>query len=154
MEFIGWMLVILAVACLALSAWRFVTLRSRATTVLLRRFPAKSLNSWRHGAIQYNTELVYFYKLRSIAPRADLVIDRKNVVVEAHRTPTAQEFEIMPRGTRITQILVGDRSYEIASDRRGIMALISWLEAAPDVRQEKVDHRALAQRVGRARQQG
>ncbi|WP_394280518.1 DUF2550 domain-containing protein [Corynebacterium sp.] len=154
MELVGWVLLILAVACLALAAWRFLALRSRGTTVLVRPYPAKNTYSWRHGSIRYKTDLVYFYKLRSIAPRADLVIDRRHTVVEAHRTPTAEEFEIMPRDTRITQLLVEDRSYEIAADRRGIMALTSWLESASDVRKEKEDHRVLSQRIGRARQQG
>jgi len=37
--------------------------------------------------------------------------------------------------------------FEFAADGRTEMGLISWVEAAPDVRQERIDARSLIRRV-------
>ena len=49
-------LVLIVVGVVLLAAVRFFTLRSRGTSVLLRRLPAKDSHTWRHGLVRYNGE--------------------------------------------------------------------------------------------------
>ncbi|WIM68639.1 DUF2550 domain-containing protein [Corynebacterium breve] len=154
MEIVAWLLTAIAVACVALAVWRFVTLRSRGATVLIRRLPASGEHGWRHGTVQYQGDMLGYFKLRSLSPTADLTLDRRYTEVESHRAPSDTELHFMPLGSRIVQFSSRDQEYEISADRRSIMALISWLESAPDVRQEKYDHKSMTQRIGRRTTEG
>lgn len=154
MDLFIWVLVGLAVLCVVLALLRFFTLRSRGTTVLLRVLPANGLHGWRHGNIQYAGDRLHYYKLRSLIPKADLNFDRTYTYVESHRDISEAEREIMPNASRILQFTSHGTTYEIAGTRHAMMALISWIESAPDPRQEKSDYRSLSQRIGRQREQG
>ncbi|MHA2788736.1 DUF2550 domain-containing protein [Corynebacterium sp. S7] len=154
MEFIGWVLIALAVLCMVLAALRFFALRSRGSTVLLRVLPASGEHGWRHGKIQYSGDTLYYFKLRSLIPRADITLDRSHLVVESHREISDNEREFMPTAARILTVKSESATYEIAANRHVIMALISWIESAPNPRQEKADFKSLSQRIGRQREQG
>lgn len=54
MEIVTWVLIVFGVLAVLLAVWRFLTLRSRGTTILLRRLPASGVHGWRHGTIRYN----------------------------------------------------------------------------------------------------
>ena len=57
----------------------------------------------------------------------------------------------MPGVTTVLQLSSPMGDFEFAAERHVEMALISWVESAPDRRQERVDFRALAQRVQRGK---
>ncbi|WP_026196040.1 DUF2550 domain-containing protein [Corynebacterium lubricantis] len=154
MELLGWVFIALAVICMALGALRFFALRSRGSTVLLRVLPASGNHGWRHGKIQYSGDTLSYYKLRSLIPRADIILDRTYLSVEGHRELGTSEREFMPTAVRILTVKSDSATYEIAATRHIIMALISWIESAPDPRQEKTDYKSLTQRIGRQREQG
>ncbi len=151
MDIVMWILIVLAVLAMLLAAWRFLTLRSRGTSVILRRLPASGAHGWRHGTIRYNGEDLEYFKLRSISPMADLVFHRRSVEFNGAREKTAQEEGFMSSELSIFEISVGDLHCEMALDRRGVMALTAWVESAPDARQERVDHHALREKITRRR---
>lgn len=151
MDIVIWILVVIAVLAVLLAAWRFFTLRSRGTSVILRRLPAAGPHGWRHGTIRYNGDDLEYFKLRSLSPSADLVFHRKTVEFHGMRGMTPEEAEFMAPGLQIFEIAVGDVHYELALDAHGSMALTAWVESAPDVRQERVDHHALREKITRRR---
>lgn len=152
MDFFGWVLAALALMCVGLALLRLFTVRSQGTTVLIRTLPAQGENGWRHGILKYSGDTLKFFKLRSILPKSDLDFDRRLTHVESHRPPQDNELSFMPEVSRVLHIVSDGSEYEISAERRGAMGLVSWIESAPDVRQEKTDHRALTQRIGRSKQ--
>ena len=146
---IFWLLVIACVTLGLLAAFRFFRLRSRGTSVLLRKMPAKDSHSWRHGMLRYIGESVKFYKLRSVWPTADLVLDRLDVELLGNRKLDDDEASFMPEATEVLHFRAGEREYEFASDQHGILALTAWIESAPSRRQEKRDFKRLRSRATR-----
>lgn len=154
MDFLFWVLAALVIVCVLLALLRFFSLRSRGTTVLMRGLPAKGMHGWRHGKIQYEGNYLQYYKLRSLLPKADFTFERTTTDVVSHRELTEPERDFMPTASRIIEVSSLDQHFEIAGTRHAIMALISWIESAPDPRQQKTDYRSLSQRIGRQREQG
>ncbi|MCK2200640.1 DUF2550 domain-containing protein [Corynebacterium callunae] len=136
MEFITLALVIVAVLAVVLAAWRFFTLRSRGTTVILRHLPQNGLHGWRHGTLRYNANDLEYFKLRSLSPMADLILNRLSVTLLDRREPTAEEAVFMFEGSRVIHIKSKNEELELALDSYGEMAFTAWLEAAPDARSE------------------
>lgn len=151
MDIVIWVLIVIAVLAVLLAAWRFLTLRSRGTTVILRRLPAGGTHGWRHGTIRYNGDDLEYFKLRSISPMADLVFNRKTVEFHGTRELTAAESSFMASGLSVFDISFGGTRYEIVLDPHGAMALTAWVESAPDIRQERIDHHALREKITRRR---
>lgn len=146
---IFWLLVIACITLGILAAFRFFTLRSRGTSVLMRKMPAKDSHSWRHGMLRYIGESVKFFKLRSVSPAADLVFNRLDVELLGTRKLDDDEASFMPEAAEVLHFRAGDREYEVASDLHGILALIAWIESAPSRRQEKQDFERLRSRATR-----
>ncbi len=136
MEFIIWALVIIAVLAVMLAAWRFFTLRSRGTMVILRQLPQSGVHGWRHGSLRYNGNDLEYFKLRSLSPMADLIVHRLSVELLDRREPTSEEAVFMSEGTNIVRIKSKNDEIELGLDSHGEMALTAWLESAPDVRAE------------------
>lgn len=148
-----WLMVALLVGVLALlGAWRFFGLRSRGTTVVLRRLPAAGTHGWRHGLIRYEGEELRYYKLRSLAPVADIIFDRQALSLASQRDLTAREASFMAEGIRVLELCHGNESWEVAADARTEMALRAWLESAPHERQQRPDYRVLKRRITHLRQ--
>lgn len=136
MEFIIWALVIIAVLAVLLAAWRFFTLRSRGTTVILRHLPQTGVHGWRHGTLRYNGNDLEYFKLRSLSPMADLILNRLSVVLLERRNPTAEEADFMFEQVHILKIWNKDEEIELGMDAHGEMAFTAWLESAPDARSQ------------------
>ena len=62
-----------------------------------------------------------------------------------------REGAFMSPGLTVASISDAHTDYEIALDRRGLMALTAWVESAPDARQERVDIKRLRERITRGR---
>ena len=144
-----WALGVALLLVIFLAALRFFTVRSRGTSVLLRRVPAKNSLSWRHGSLRYEGEFVEYFKLRSVSPRCDLRINRLDIEVVSTRPLDDDEASFMPAGEQIMRMSVHGKDYEIAADAQGIMALNAWVEAAPSKRKEKLDYHQMRQRATR-----
>lgn len=151
MEWLVWGIALLGVAALLLAAWRFFTLRSTGTAVVLRELPG-TVGDWRHGTLRYNGDDLQFYKLRSLSPSADRVFDRSRATFNGHRRPEGQDLELLEENGIIVQVTVGSSEFEFALDSRGAMALIAWIEAAPSSRQERADHNRLLDKITRNRE--
>lgn len=136
MEYIIWALVIIAVLAVMLAAWRFFTLRSRGTTVILRELPQSGVHGWRHGSLRYNGNDLEYFKVRSLSPMANIIFNRLSVELLDRREPTTEEAVFMSDGTRIVRIRSREKEIEIGLDSHGEMAMTAWLEAARDVRAE------------------
>ena len=142
-------LVLIVVGVVLLATVRFFTLRSRGTSVLLRRLPAKDSHTWRHGLVRYNGEYMEFFKLRSVLPRANLRINRLDIDLNGTRPLDGDEASFMPEGEQVMQFSAHGVDYEFAAASHGIMALGAWVEAAPSKRKEKLDYRQLQKRATR-----
>lgn len=136
MEYLTWGLVIVAVSAVLLAAWRFFTLHSRGTTVILRELPQSGVHGWRHGSFRYNGNDLEYFKLRSLSPMADLILNRLSVTLLDRRDPAADEAVFMSQGLKILHIKSKNDQIELALDAHGEMAFTAWLEAAPDARAE------------------
>lgn len=136
MEFVTWALVILAVLAVLLAAWRFFTLRSRGTNVILRVLPQSGVHGWRHGTLRYNGNDLEYFKLRSLSPMADIILNRLSVTLLNRRDPTTEEAAFMSPGLKVLHIKSKNEEIELSFDQHSEMAFTAWLEAAPDARSE------------------
>lgn len=149
MEIVIWALVVVAAAAVLLAAWRFFTLRSRGTIVIIRRLPNDGTHGWRHGSIRYNGDDLEYFKLRSITPMANLVLNRTDTQLVDRREVSQAELEFMPSHIHILEITARDERFEIGIGPAGETALTAWIEAAPDRRRQRVDHNALRRQITR-----
>ena len=146
-----WVLIGLAVVAVCLAAWRFLWMRPGGTPVVLRQLPAEGVHGWRHGTLRYNGDDLMYYKLRSLAPSADFVFGRSVLDSGGARRADADERELFAEELIIVTATSRQRSFEFALDRHGAMALIAWIESAPDRRQVKGDNLAIWERGTRWR---
>lgn len=135
-----------------LAAWRFATLHSKGTQVILRKLPAEGLHGWRHGIFRYEGSKMRYFKLRSLNPTADRVFDRVDVEISGQRQLNDDEGSILAFGGFGREVLVmkhKDTEYEVCCSPRAEMALRAWVEAAPDSRMERMDPKELKQKFYR-----
>lgn len=130
---------------LALAAWRFLTVRSRGARALLRRVPG----SWRHGVVRYRGDTLEFFKLRSLSPRPDLVIDRCQATVTDHRMGGEEDPVIIDKDDVILSITTPDGVSEFAVPHHAAKAIVAWVESAPSTRLERTDHKTLLMKAAR-----
>jgi len=150
-EIVAWVLIAIAVLAVLLAIWRFLTLRSRGQTILLRRLPANGAHGWRHGTIRYNGDDLEYFKLRSISPMADQVFNRQHLDFHEPRALTEEEKAFMSDNFSVATLCDDGTHYEVALDPHGLMALTAWVESAPDIRHERIDHVALRNRITRGK---
>lgn len=153
MEVLGYIALIVAVVVLIAVVWRFTMFRNSGVQGLIRRLPADGVHGWRHGVLRYVGEYARFYKLRSLSFHHDLSLDRRAVTFNGMREVTEEEREIMPTVESVLQLSGPEGDFEFAADRRVEMALISWVESAPDSRAQRGDMNALAERANRGRRE-
>lgn len=149
MEILAWVLIGLAVFAVLLAVWRFFRLRSRGTTILLRRLPASGVHGWRHGTIRYNGDDLEYFKLRSLSPMADQVFSRQRLEFHEPRQMAPEEADFMSEGLSIATLCSQGNHYEVALDLHSLMALTAWIESAPHERQERINHHRLRSRITR-----
>ena len=138
-------LVVLAAA----AGWRFAMVRNSGARAMMRELPAEGIHGWRHGVLRYDGERLLFFKLRSLTFHHDVELDRRGVEFEGFRDVTEGEREFMPEIGHVLRFTGPQGDFEFAADRHTEMGLVSWVEAAPDVRQERIDARSLIRRVRR-----
>lgn len=141
------LIVLLVPALIALS--RFLLLRSHGSQIIFRRLPAGDAQHWRHGVLIYRQDHAYFYKLRSLRIGPDIIFDRSHITVKEHRTPTDFEASILPEMRDVIVGQAGDLLFEASMGLHEEMAFTSWVETAPDLRRERLDHKALVKRARR-----
>lgn len=149
MEIITWALVVIAVLAVLLAAWRFFTQRSRGTVVIMRRLPNEGTHGWRHGSLRYNGDDLEYFKLRSLSPMADLILNRQDTALVERREVSEAETEFMPTHIHILEITCHGDRYEMGIGGPGEMAFTAWVEAAPDRRRERSNHAALRRQISR-----
>lgn len=145
-----WALIALAaVVFVAAAVWRFIAVRNSGTPAIMRALPSEGDHGWRHGVIRYSGETVSFYMLRSLSFRADAVFSRHAIDVTGRRQATETEKHFMP-GVEVVLLFSSEgQDYEFATNRHAAMALISWVESAPDRRQVRSDMNDLHNRAFR-----
>ena len=105
-----------------LAAWKFFTLRSKGNAVIARRLPAKGTHGWRHGRVVCNGQQLNMYKLRSLSPSADVVLERKELTLR-RRTIILNWLSILLRlwrlhpGWNLHQIAVKNARRQSHSNR-------------------------------------
>lgn len=140
---------IAALVLAAAAAWRFSMVRNSGAPAMMRELPAEGIHGWRHGVMRYDGERLLFFKLRSLTFSHDVELDRCGVEFEGFRDVTEGEREFMPEIGHVLHFSGPTGDFEFAADRHTEMGLVSWIEAAPDVRKERIDVRSLAQRARR-----
>lgn len=140
-------LVLVAVA----AVWRFTMFRNTGVQGLIRQLPAEGVHGWRHGVLRYAGEEARFYKLRSLSFNYDVSLDRRDMTFNGIRELTAEERDFMPGVDCVLELSGPQGDFEFAGKRHAEMALISWVESAPDSRMQRGDMNVLAQRASRGR---
>lgn len=149
MKLMGFLCGAVAIVLLAGALWRFLTVRNNGTPALLRQLPASGSHGWRHGIAVYTGETMRFFKLRSLSFSADLELDRSTLAITGNRQATETERDFMPGVEVVVLFSSQAEEYEFAANHRAAMALISWVESAPDSRQVRTDMNRLHQRAFR-----
>lgn len=143
-------LLLLVAALVAIAVgWRFTNVRNSGVQGIIRMLPAEGAHGWRHGVLRYAGEEARFYKLRSLSFNYDYSLDRRTVTFNGIRELTDQEREFMPGVEGVLQLTGPKGDFEFAGDRHAEMALISWVESAPDSRAQRSDMNQLAERAQR-----
>lgn len=153
MEILGYLVLLVLVVVCAAVIWRFTMFRNSGAQCLLRTLPAEGAHGWRHGVLRYMGEEARFYKLRSLSFKYDLSWDRRTVMFNGFRELSALEADFMPGIAGVLQLSGPAGEFEIAAARHAEMALVSWVESAPDLRAQREDMNALAERAHRGRRQ-
>ena len=151
MKVVAYILLLVLVLTAAAAVWRFTMFRGSGVQGLIRRLPAEGAHGWRHGVLRYVGEEARFYKLRSLSFNYDVSLDRRTVTFNGLRDLTVQEREFMPEVDNILLLTGPEGDFEFAGDRHAEMALISWVESAPDSRAQRADMNVLAERANRGR---
>ncbi|MCP1387306.1 DUF2550 domain-containing protein [Corynebacterium sp. TA-R-1] len=151
MEIVGYLLVLFCALGGIAVLWRFMMFRNAGAQGLVRSLPAEGVHGWRHGVVRYVGEEARFYKLRSLSFNYDRAIDRRYVTFNGMREVTEAEREIMPDIESVLQLTGPDGDFEFAGAQPVEMALISWIESAPDSRTQREDMNALEERANRGR---
>ena len=112
-----WALGVALLLVIFLAALRFFTVRSRGTSVLLRRVPAKNSLSWRHGSLRYEGEFVEYFKLRSVSPRCDLRINRLDIEVVSTRPLDDDEASFMSAATEVCLLYTSPSPRDLSTSR-------------------------------------
>lgn len=134
-----WLLFALLCIAVLLAAWRFMTLRSRGTSAIMRRVPNPGTRGWRHGVIKYGGYELQFFKLRSVSPQADVELSRSSLDFVETRELTAGEAGFMDTRHVVCVLESPSGTYELVLAPRSAMALRAWVESAPHQRQERID---------------
>ncbi|WP_342319573.1 DUF2550 domain-containing protein [Corynebacterium mayonis] len=144
MEVVVYAVVLLVVFASFVAAWRFMRFRNAGAQGMFRRLPARGVHGWRHGILHYKGEVLQFYKLRSLSLTNDLSLERRSITIDGVRQLSADEREFMPQVAEILQLSSPFGALEFAAPLHAQMALVSWIEAAPDQRQQRRDLNFLA----------
>ncbi len=145
-------IVLLVIALVVVAAvWRFTMFRNSGVQGLIRLLPAEGSHGWRHGVLRYSGDEARFYKLRSLSFNYDLAFDRRDMTFNGIRKLTDEERDFMPEVDTALELTGPMGDFEFAGERHAEMALISWVESAPDVRAQRGDMNELAERANRGR---
>lgn len=148
-EIVGCLLLLAATLVAIAVGWRFTNVRNSGVQGIIRMLPADGAHGWRHGVLRYAGEEARFYKLRSLSFNYDYSLDRRTVTFHGIRKLTEEEQEFMPGVEGVLQLSGPQGDFEFAGDRHAEMALISWVESAPDSRAQRADMNELAERAQR-----
>jgi hypothetical protein len=130
-------LILLAAILVAVFVVRVYEIRRGGTPAVVRKLPAQRDQGWHHGVLRYRDEAVAFYRLSSLMPGSNRTFSRQGVDVIARRRPDRAELDLMDDATIIVELHDGPEAYEVALDRSGLTAFLSWLESRPSGRSQR-----------------
>lgn len=117
---------LLAVAGLGISRWQSLTHRVGSFRCSLRVG-----SRWARGIAHYGARHLYWWRLRSLAPRPEQTWSRGQIAVLERRAATEGGD---PGGPLLVRCRVGpDEEVELLMTPEAYAGLTSWLEAAPPV---------------------
>ncbi|MEJ5919497.1 MULTISPECIES: DUF2550 domain-containing protein [unclassified Corynebacterium] len=138
-----------------LSLWRWASLRSKGTQVIMRPLPAGDGHAWRHGVMMYSDSLLNMYKLRSLRPGADVRFSRRDIEIVSRRQPSVVEAGFFDPGLAVIGITSQSQGeWELALDSSGDTAFVAWVESSPSARQTRSLPTNIEQGFRASRQRG
>lgn len=134
MSIVWTLIAVLCVLAVIAAAWRFFALRSRGTAVVVRPLPSRDARQWRHGVLLYNEAEAQLFKLLSLAPWPDFLMERHNTEIINRRPVNDKEQGMLEADLRILEMRSGNQTFEVAVDAGGDTALVAWIESGPSPR--------------------
>jgi len=120
-------LAVLVAAGLAVSRWQSLTRRVGSFACALR-----VRGRWVPGIAHYGARHLYWWRLRSLAPRPENVWPRAEIAVVERRAASGQPDDAS--GPLLVRCRVGTADeIELTMTREAYAGLTSWLEASPPV---------------------
>lgn len=110
--------------------------RSGGAVEMSLRLNSKNLGrGWVLGMGRYVGDELQWFRVFSLSPRPRRVLNRRELVVAARRSPQGPESLALLKGMDVV-VLAGiapgaDKRVEIALERRALTGFLAWLEAQP-----------------------
>jgi hypothetical protein len=143
-------LILLVLAASGIAVRRFLLERGGATIECGLRRPGEA---WRLGIASYQLDEFRWYRIFGLSMRPQQCFPRRDLVVVAHRPPTAQEVTILGPGRIVAECQLGAAAagsgspgagspgaplgtggpgtVDLALAESALTGLLSWLESAP-----------------------
>ncbi len=126
--------VILVLAC-GLVCWlafrRLRLIRAGGVDVALRRRPAATARGWQLGVGRYVGDHFAWYRLASVRPGPDVLLERSELDITDRRAPSGAEGPGMPSSSTVLSCRGADGPLELAMPTDVLTGFLSWLEASP-----------------------
>ena len=119
------------VALLLLVLRRVRLLRLGGVHVSIRTRVDDSGKGWHLGVGRYQGDEFAWFRAFSLRAGPNIMIHRDGLEIADRRDPERSEIPVMPLGSRILRVAVGDTHYEIAMGPDALTGFLSWLESAP-----------------------
>ncbi|GAA4417261.1 DUF2550 domain-containing protein [Actinokineospora soli] len=124
-------LALVLVVLLLLVARRVRLLRMGGVHVAIRTRVDDSGKGWHLGVGRYQGDEFAWFRAFSLRAGPNLMIHRDGLEIADRRDPARAEVPVVPLGSRILRVEVGDTRYEIAMGPDALTGFLSWLESAP-----------------------
>lgn len=125
---------VLLILAVVAAIGRFLGLRSKGVSVVVRPLPSPAGRHWRHGALIYSEEEVKVYKLRTLQPWPDFTLSRLETEIINRRPVSDDEAHVLEQDLHVVELRSADMHWEMAVDQRSDTALVAWLESRPSER--------------------
>jgi hypothetical protein len=132
-ELVGVILLLAVLAAVAvLVARRVQLLRGGGVDVSLRRrVDFRDGSGWHLGIGRYRGDELAWFRLVSLWPWPNVVVDRTVLEIVDRRPPTDAEVEAIPAGGVVLRCRTPARTLELAMTPGVLTGFLAWLEATP-----------------------
>ena len=124
------LLVVLAVV-VALVVRRMQLLRGGGVDVRLRCRVDPDGAGWRIGIGRYQGDELAWFRIASLWPGPDLVVDRTLLEIVDRRAPTEAERDAVPQAGVVLRCRTPARVLELAMGPGVLTGFLAWMEATP-----------------------